>query len=325
MPARTACVGTRRRHVTSSTTCTCRSTKRSCCKIKSQDVLHSFFLPNLRVKQDVVPGMKQFVWFRANEDRRVRHRLRRAVRLGTLQDARPPDGRKPRAISIAGWPRPYDEQNQARVHTPATRRSRMSAITVRPHDHAHDHGTRTAMAVGPFVRTYVFSLDHKIIGMQFLFSTLLWFLVGGLLALGIRWQLAWPWTRHAGHRPDAVLGRRGPDLARVLHDAVHDARHGDDLLRDHPDSGRGVRQLPDPADDRRRRHGLPDAEHAQLLVHVAGVHLHRPVSFFVAAVWRRRRLDVLSAALGRARSGARQRTWRKRCGCWASRSSASRR
>jgi cytochrome c oxidase subunit 2 len=34
--------------------------------IKSQDVLHSFFLPHLRVKQDVVPGMKQFVWFRAN-------------------------------------------------------------------------------------------------------------------------------------------------------------------------------------------------------------------------------------------------------------------
>jgi cytochrome c oxidase subunit 2 len=31
--------------------------------IKSQDVLHSFFLPNMRVKQDVVPGMKQFVWF----------------------------------------------------------------------------------------------------------------------------------------------------------------------------------------------------------------------------------------------------------------------
>lgn len=35
--------------------------------IKSQDVLHSFFLPNLRVKQDVVPGMKQYVWFRANQ------------------------------------------------------------------------------------------------------------------------------------------------------------------------------------------------------------------------------------------------------------------
>lgn len=33
-------------------------------QIKSMDVLHSFFLPNVRVKQDVVPGMKQYVWFR---------------------------------------------------------------------------------------------------------------------------------------------------------------------------------------------------------------------------------------------------------------------
>jgi cytochrome c oxidase subunit 1 len=44
-----------------------------------------------------------------------------------------------------------------------------------------------------FIRKYVFSLDHKVIGIQFLFSTLLWFLVGGLLALGIRIQLAYPW------------------------------------------------------------------------------------------------------------------------------------
>jgi cytochrome c oxidase subunit 2 len=37
-------------------------------RIQSEDVLHSFFLPNLRVKQDVVPGMKQHVWFKAVED-----------------------------------------------------------------------------------------------------------------------------------------------------------------------------------------------------------------------------------------------------------------
>ena len=35
--------------------------------IKSQDVLHSFFLPNFRVKQDVVPGMKQLVWFKSKK------------------------------------------------------------------------------------------------------------------------------------------------------------------------------------------------------------------------------------------------------------------
>jgi cytochrome c oxidase subunit 1 len=67
----------------------------------------------------------------------------------------------------------------------------MSAITVpAPHE---AHGEHT-MSVGEFINTYIFSRDHKIIGIQFLFSTLLWFLVGGLLALGIRWQLAWPWS-----------------------------------------------------------------------------------------------------------------------------------
>jgi cytochrome c oxidase subunit 2 len=36
-------------------------------KITSADVLHSFFLPNLRLKQDVVPGMEQRMWFKAME------------------------------------------------------------------------------------------------------------------------------------------------------------------------------------------------------------------------------------------------------------------
>ncbi|HVT28545.1 MAG TPA: cytochrome c oxidase subunit II [Lacipirellulaceae bacterium] len=35
--------------------------------IKSQDVLHSFFLPNIRLKQDVVPGMDQYMWFKVPE------------------------------------------------------------------------------------------------------------------------------------------------------------------------------------------------------------------------------------------------------------------
>lgn len=36
-------------------------------QLKSMDVLHSFFLPNLRIKQDAVPGMKTPVWFKATE------------------------------------------------------------------------------------------------------------------------------------------------------------------------------------------------------------------------------------------------------------------
>ena len=49
-------------------------------------------------------------------------------------------------------------------------------------------------AILHFFSTYVFARDHKIIGLQFLFSTLIWMGVGGLLALAIRWQLAWPWS-----------------------------------------------------------------------------------------------------------------------------------
>lgn len=35
--------------------------------LKSMDVLHDLFLPQVRVKQDAVPGMKIPVWFRAKE------------------------------------------------------------------------------------------------------------------------------------------------------------------------------------------------------------------------------------------------------------------
>lgn len=38
-------------------------------KLRSEDVLHSFFLPHLRVKQDAVPGLVIPVWFEANEPR----------------------------------------------------------------------------------------------------------------------------------------------------------------------------------------------------------------------------------------------------------------
>src|SRR5437870_5272562 len=43
-----------------------------------------------------------------------------------------------------------------------------------------------------FVRKYIFSTDHKIIGIQFLFSTLIFLALGGFLAMLVRAQLAWP-------------------------------------------------------------------------------------------------------------------------------------
>jgi len=43
-----------------------------------------------------------------------------------------------------------------------------------------------------FIRHYVFSTDHKMIGRQFLFLGLFMMIIGGLLALMVRWELAWP-------------------------------------------------------------------------------------------------------------------------------------
>ena len=43
-----------------------------------------------------------------------------------------------------------------------------------------------------FWQKYIFSTDHKIIGIQFLFVSLFFLLVGGLLAMQIRWQVGFP-------------------------------------------------------------------------------------------------------------------------------------
>src|SRR5205807_1763841 len=51
--------------------------------------------------------------------------------------------------------------------------------------HAH-HDDRT------FIRKYIFSTDHKIIGIQFLFVSLFFLLLGGVLAMQMRWQLGFP-------------------------------------------------------------------------------------------------------------------------------------
>jgi cytochrome c oxidase subunit 1 len=58
---------------------------------------------------------------------------------------------------------------------------------------AHGHATHEHHEMG-FLRTYVFSTDHKMIARQFLFLGLFMMLIGGALALIIRWQLAWPET-----------------------------------------------------------------------------------------------------------------------------------
>jgi cytochrome c oxidase subunit 1 len=51
--------------------------------------------------------------------------------------------------------------------------------------HAHEHRAG-------FIRHYVFSTDHKMIGRQFFFTSLFMMVIGGLMAMMMRHELAWP-------------------------------------------------------------------------------------------------------------------------------------
>ena len=61
------------------------------------------------------------------------------------------------------------------------------------------HATHAVHASHGFVRTYVFSTDHKMIGRQFLFLGLIMMILGGLLAILVRLLFA------------VILRRRGLD------------------------------------------------------------------------------------------------------------------
>src|SRR3954467_13962851 len=67
------------------------------------------------------------------------------------------------------------------------------------HDDAHPRG-HEHHEIG-FVKKYIFSTDHKIIGLQFLFLGLMFFVIGGMEAMLVRWQLGWP------DAPVPVLGK----------------------------------------------------------------------------------------------------------------------
>jgi cytochrome c oxidase subunit 1 len=58
---------------------------------------------------------------------------------------------------------------------------------------SHSPGTQTHVHHElSFLRKYIFSEDHKIIGIQFLFSGMIFLFIGGALALMVRIQIGWP-------------------------------------------------------------------------------------------------------------------------------------
>ena len=63
--------------------------------------------------------------------------------------------------------------------------------TATPGAHVHEHPHEHHEELG-FWRKYVFSTDHKVIGIQYAITGLLFLLFGFGLMMMMRWQLAYP-------------------------------------------------------------------------------------------------------------------------------------
>ena len=122
--------------------------------------------------------------------------------------------REPEVVAIADRPRPASRADAATLDT-----------------------TRGAWEDAPGIPGFFTTVDHKRIGIRYIYTAFVFFFIAGLLALVMRVQLATPNSN--------VLTPR--DVQR----AVHDARHDDDLPVQHA-GARRLRQLSHPAADRQR-------------------------------------------------------------------------
>lgn len=83
-----------------------------------------------------------------------------------------------------------------------------------PGDHHHDHGHDDHHELG-FWQKYVFSTDHKVIGIQYAVTGLAFLLFGFMLMLVMRWQLA--------HPGEALPAPLGPILHQFFGNSVFSA------------------------------------------------------------------------------------------------------
>ncbi|MDB4802701.1 cbb3-type cytochrome c oxidase subunit I, partial [bacterium] len=69
----------------------------------------------------------------------------------------------------------------------------MSSVAATEETAAHGHHPHSEDRLALLKAVPFWSTDHKVIGIQFLLTTMFMMMVGGSLALGVRWQLAFPW------------------------------------------------------------------------------------------------------------------------------------
>ena len=130
--------------------------------------------------------------------------------------------------------------------------------------------TATSIMTPGFWRGYVFSTDHKIIGIQYGFTALCFLLFGFFLMLLMRWQIAHPCQPvplgigpAAGENSRPAGGGRD-HFAGTLQFIRGDARDDHGLSGDRAAGVRGLRQLRGADDDWGAGHGVSARQHGEL-------------------------------------------------------------
>ena len=145
--------------------------------LHSRDVIHNFFVRELRMKQDIVPAWKS-PSLPGRHSRHLRSPVLRTVRSGPSPDAHHDAGDEPGRIRASGRTRKGPE---VRSRTITLRRDHVFPVA-----HAAHHAPQG------FIRKYIFSLDHKVIGIQYYFLALFSVFIGMTLSLLMRFHMVIP-------------------------------------------------------------------------------------------------------------------------------------
>jgi hypothetical protein len=115
-----------------------------------------------------------------------------------------------------------------------------------------------------FIRKYIFSVDHKVIGIQYFLLALTAVLVGIVLSVLMRLHLVWP-NMHLPFVPGGLMTQEQYLSLVTMHGTIM-------FFRAHHRAARLLRQLLLAHSNRRSGYGVSAAQHVVLLGHVPCVH-----------------------------------------------------
>ena len=177
-------------------------------------------------------------WFKPTDDRHVRHPVRGDLRHRPRRDAGARIASRRRSSTRRGWRRRQPRRRATHRGRRELQEPPMATQSRRPPRTSTPRTTTQELVP---TRT-CWSTDHKIICMQYLFTGMVMALIGGFSRTC---------SACSSRFPGMTVPGWGVVIAAPVQRADHEPRRDHDLLGRDARADRRLRELPDPADDRR--------------------------------------------------------------------------